>query len=324
VAVALLAVLGAARGLAQVAEAPAAQPAPRPEPASEGYARPRPPPPILVAVLPGSRVDAAAVTAAREALVAQVSPMAGGREVHGLGAEQMVSALSACEEDTCLGGILAEAGAQAGVLLRLTRRGRQLAAVLELRDPVSGTLRHDAPIEGNLPTEPADLPEPLAGLTARIASAVPSAPTQVPTLLISTTQDGAAVTVDGESIGESPVAPIEIADGTHEVIVRLQGYRAYRTETRIAPGQRARVDATLEPMDGEAAGDGDNPFTSGDGGGDDDLLSQWWFWTAIGGGAAVVIAAVIIIAVVASDSGDDMPMPQQPMGIPLPGIVGGM
>ena len=84
------------------------------------------------------------------------------------------------------------------------------------------------------------------------------------------------------------------------------------------------MDATLESMDGDAVGDGDNPFTSGDEGGEDDLLSQWWFWTAIGGGAAVVIAAVIIIAVVASDSGNEMPGPVQPMGIPLPPILGGM
>jgi len=354
VAVALLALMAAAPALAQDAEAPPAaeapaeeaaeaeappaepppaetppaepqaQVAPRPAPpADRRYARPRTPPPILVAVLPGERVAAEAVTAAREALVAQIGPMAGGRAVHGVGADQMVSALSACDGDTCVGSILAEAGAQAGVLLRLTRRGRQLAAALEIRDPVSGALRVEAPIEGELPTEPADLAEPLAGLSARIASAVPSAPAQPPSLLISTTVDGATVTVDGEDIGESPVAPIAIADGTHEVIVRLAGYRAYRTETRISPGQRARVDATLESMDGEAMGDGDNPFTSGDGGGDDDLLSQWWFWTAIGGGAAVLIAGIVIIAVVASDSGDGMPMPQQPMGIPLPAIQGG-
>lgn len=336
--------LGASVAGAQDAEAPpaeaAAEPAPAeaapaeavpvttqavtaPTPAARQYARPRPAPPIMVAVLPGERVPEEVATAAREALVAQLTPMAAGRMVRGLAAAPIVAALSACTDDACLGAQLASAGVQAGVILRIARRGRALNGTLTIHDPVSGTSRTEAPIEGAVPTEATEVAAALAPLSAQLASAMPTAPARPPSLLVTTTADGALVTIDGEDIGESPVGPIDIADGEHEVLVRLQGFQSYRVSTRIAPGGRARVDATLRPIGGEngATGDSSDPFAPSDSG-DDDILGQWWFWTAIGGGVLVVAAIIIGVAVATSDSGPQMP--GQPMGIPLPPIVGGM
>ncbi|MEZ4335748.1 MAG: PEGA domain-containing protein [Sandaracinaceae bacterium] len=339
--VAVLAIgLGASVAQAQDAAPPAegaqpAEPAPAdavpvtqqavtaPAPAARQYARPRPAPPIMVAVLPADRVPEEVATAAREALVAQLTPMANGRMVRALAAAPIIAALAGCADDACVGAQLASAGVQAGVLLRIARRGRGLVGTLTIHDPVSGTSRTEAPIEGAIPTDVAEVPAALAAMSAQLTSAMPTAPARAPTLLVTTTADGALVTIDGEDIGESPVGPIEIADGEHEVIVRLAGYQSYRGTTRIAPGGRARIDATLRSLSGEsgATGDSSDPFAPSDSG-DDDLLGQWWFWTAIGGGAALVIGIVIAVAVVASDSGPQTP--GQPMGIPLPPIVGGM
>lgn len=295
---------------------------PPPAPAVRRYPRPRPPPPIMVVILPGDRVPEEAVTAAREALVAQVTPLAGGRAVHGLGSADMVAALIACDDDACIGGQLGSAGAQAGVILRLQRRGRQLSAGLEIRDPISGTARQEV-IEARIPRDPAEIPAALAEMSAQLASAMPSPPSRNPTLLVTTTHDAALVTIDGEDIGESPVGPIEIADGTHEILVRLAGFTSYRTETQISPGERARVDATLvSAIGGAEGGGGDSPFTQRDEG-EEDMLSTWWFWTIVGGGAALVIAVVAIgLAVALGDQGTDMPL--DPTGIPLPPITGGM
>ncbi len=314
---------------AQPTEAERAPPAPAPSAAprvreTPRYARPRPAPPIMVVVVAADRISQEVSAAAREALVAQITPLAGGRAVHGLGVAEMVQAIGACTEDACIGAQLATAGAQAGVLLRLTRRGRQLAATLEIRDPVSGTIRAE-PVEGRLPMGVAELVEPLAQMSAQLASAMPSPPPGIATLLVTTTHDGGRVSVDGEDIGESPVGPIEIADGPHQILVRLAGFGAYHTETQVRPGQRARVDATLTSLtatdDGETAGQ-PNPFapTGGRDGGDE-LTGQWWFWAAVGGGAAVLLGVLIGVGVAASSGGQ--PAPMTPGGIPLPPITGG-
>ncbi len=336
----LCALLGAAPAAAQDAEAPPpaeAPPAPAqvavtaqaitaPPPARQ-YARPRPAPPIMVAVLAEERTPEDVTAAARDALVAQITAMASGRAVHALAAPDILAAIGACTDDACIGGQLASAGVQAGVILRIARRGRALAGTLAIRDPVSGTSRTAAPIEGAIPSAAAEVPAALAALTAQLASAMPSPPPGAATLLVTTTADGALVTIDGEDIGESPVGPIEIADGEHEVLVRLGDHQSFRTSTRIAPGGRARVDATLRPIgagEGGATGDPSDPFATSDSGGGDELTSQWWFWTIIGAGAAVLIGVAIGVGVAVADANSGPPVPAQPQGIPLPAILGGM
>ncbi|MBX3274551.1 MAG: PEGA domain-containing protein [Sandaracinaceae bacterium] len=331
--IALLVALGGAAPARAQDEAPSAEPPPEVVPVTTqaasreapGYARPRPAAPIMVIVLPEAGIDEAVVGAAREALVAALGPMANGRAVHGLVAPPLLGAFASCRDEGCYGGQLASAGAGAGALLRLARRGRALFGTLELRDPVSGSPRSTA-IEASLPATAGEIAAPVAAMAARLTGAMPSGAAPPATLLVTTTVDGATVTVDGEAIGTSPVAPIEIADGEHEVVVRLAGYPDYRTSTRIAPGGRARVDATLRregARDGASAragGEADPFAVSGDGGGD--VTSEWWFWTIIGAGAAVLIAIAIGVGVAVADGGGGTP--GQPRGVPLPPIVGGM
>jgi hypothetical protein len=307
------------------AEAPEAHAAPAAPAAEAPLFERRPPPPLMVVVLPARRVPDAVVAAAREALVAQVTPMAGGRPVHAATAEALLEAIEACEDDACLGAQLAEAGAQAGVVLRLRRARRGLNATLELRDPVSGAPRLEA-VEGALPRDADEVPEALAALSAQLEEAMPSPPPPPATLTVTVNVDGAAVQVDGHDLGTSPVAPVDLAEGEHEVVVRMPGYHAVRRRTRIGAGEQARVDVTLrevgvapEPTGGAIA-DPDDPWAQPrDEGGD--LTSEWWFWTIVGVGAAALIGGAIGIGVAAS-GGDQGPA--MPEGIPLPPITGGM
>ena len=138
--------------------------------------------------------------------------------------------------------------------------------------------------------------------------------------------DGARVQLDGEEVGTSPVAPVEVADGPHEVVVIAPGHLSVRRPVRVQPGEQARLDVTLQPMGAAAGGvdaSGELGAVGGGGGGGDDLLGQWWFWTAIGVGAAVLIGIAIGIGVAVADA-NSTPMQLDPTGIPLPPISGGM
>lgn len=278
----------------------------------------------MVVVLTSGRVPDDVAAAVQNALVAQLTPMAGGRPVHALGAPELRSAIEACTDDACLGGLLAQAGAQAGVIARLaTTRGRRVQASIEIRDPVSGTPRREA-IALELPAA-AEVPAALEAVTAQLEGAMPSPPPPPATLLVTTNIDGARVQLDGDDVGISPVGPVEVADGQHELLVTARGYLQVRRQLRIQPGENARFDATLTPIDAAAVGDASGSVdwqTDGAGGsGGDELTDQWWFWTAIGGGAAAIIAISIGIGVAVANS--STPAQLDPTGIPLPPITAG-
>ena len=276
------------------------------------------PPPIMVVVLPSGRVSDDEAAAAQQALVDQLGPMAGGRPVLALGAAQVRDAIAACEDDTCIGGQLAEAGVQAGMIARLNGRGRRpIQATLELRDPVSGVLRHE-PVAGELPRDTSAIPAAMATLSAQLEGSIPNPPPPPSTLMVTVNVDGARVQVDGEDVGVSPVAPVDVAQGTHEVVVLAPGYLSARRQAHIAPGEQARVDVTLEEV-GSGADLSAAMNESGSAGGD--VTNEWWFWPTIGVGAAVVIGVIIGVIVAASSGGGQTP---DPNGFMLPNIVGGM
>src|SRR5690606_33238404 len=136
--------------------------------------------------------------------------------------------------------------------------------------------------------------------------------------------DGAQVRIDGQEIGTSPVAAVEVTEGNHEIVVLAPGYLSARRQEAIEPGEQARIDVTLEAIASSGAGGAVDPLTGGPGepaGGD--LLSEWWFWTAIGGGAALLIGILIGVGVAVADSNQPPPMQPDPTGIMLPPLMGG-
>jgi hypothetical protein len=72
------------------------------------------------------------------------------------------------------------------------------------------------------------------------------------------------------------IAPIEmnVALGTHKIMVRNPDYRDFETSVVVAAGERKEVSATLLPPS---------------------IASRWWFWTSIGAGLAAGAAITVVV-----------------------------
>lgn len=92
-------------------------------------------------------------------------------------------------------------------------------------------------------------------------------------LEVSSPVAGAAVWVDGRRAGTVPVQSV-LGAGTHEVVVRREGYEAATTTAVVRVGETSRLDVPLSAPPG--------------------ITSRWWFWTGVGavvlGGTALTIA----------------------------------
>jgi len=72
---------------------------------------------------------------------------------------------------------------------------------------------------------------------------------QVGWVTIASTPSGASVTLDGKSVGVTPVAGLELGAGTsHSVRISMSGYEPYQTSFSVGAGEQAAVDGTLTPI----------------------------------------------------------------------------
>lgn len=307
---------------------PAATTTAAPATATTATATPPPgapmPAPIMVVVLTSGRVAVPedVQSAARDAVIAQVTPMTGGRPVLPLMAPALRDAIAACPADpatgpTCIGGQIAGAGAFGAILVHLSKRAARgpVALTLEMVDPVSGSPRL-TPLTGSL-TDAASAAAALQPLTAQLQGVMFSPPPPPPTLLVTVNVDGARVRIDETELGESPVARTTLVAGRHIVQVTRAGYVSSRRTIELVEGQNERLDVILSPStavsdDGGGAG---SSFAGGGGGGTP-LTDEPLFWVAIGGGVLVVAGIAIGVGVAVANSGP----PPNPMGIPLPPI----
>jgi hypothetical protein len=285
--------------------------------------------PVVVIGIPDRSVPPATLAAIRDAVVATLSPAAGGRPVVALPDETRIAAVAACRDAACFGARLNELQAMAGVLVRATRRSRTapIEVRVEVLDPVSGAARLAAPLALSVPAASEASPVAALGVgLAQLIPALPSPPPPAPSLLVVTNVEGAVVTVDGQEIGRAPVAAIEVMPGRHNVVVAAPGWASGNRMVQVGEAGLTRADFDLEPetatraaleagrswSGGAGGGGGSMP---GEPGGDDTPFYARWY--VIGGAAAVVVATVVIIAVAAS-SGD--PEIGPPAGIPVPPI----
>lgn len=279
-------------------------------------AGPPPEPPVVVVPMPGPNLTPAVVTAVRDAVVEQLGPVAPGRPTVALTDEQRLIAILECAAPACIGAQLAEAGAIAGVLVRLSRpRGRgPLAVTLEVVDPVSGAPRVE-PVRVEVPEERLEAPaEALRAATAQLAGAMPAPPPRS-TLLVAVNVDGAAVRIDGGEIGRSPVGPIEVPPGRHAVNVSRAGFVDTSRSIEVGRGEDARLDVLLEVDPSNVALlEADAALAAGGGGG----ARQPWYtrWYVIAGGGAVV-AALLVGTVVAVSAGRDDGGRQSAIPVPM-------
>jgi hypothetical protein len=94
-------------------------------------------------------------------------------------------------------------------------------------------------------------------------------------LKITVSRAGADVTLDGRSLGDSPVAAQRVLEGPHTVTVQKPGYVRWSTSLPVKAGQEATAHADLVPLQllGESA------------------RSRLWTWGWVSAGVAVAGAA---------------------------------
>jgi hypothetical protein len=273
----------------------------------------------MVVVLTGGRAPDDVASAARDAVIAQVSPMTGGRPVLPLMAPALRDAIAACTGEgqaSCIGGQIAGAGAFGAILVRLSRRAARgpTQLTLEMVDPVSGAPRLTA-LTGTI-ADAASAATALQPLTAQLQGVMFSPPPPPPTLLVTVNVDGAHVRVDDQDLGESPVARTTLRHGRHVITVTRAGYVSLRRTLELIDGQNERLDVVLSPSTAVSDETGTGSSVGGGGGTSTPLTEEPLFWVAIGGGVLVIAGIAIGVGVAVANSG---PAPS-PMGIPLPPI----
>ena len=286
-----------------------------------------PEPPVAVVPMPTGEVTIEMVDAIRDAVVAQLSGMVQGREVRALGNPAHLVAILECADAPCIGAKLAELGAIAGVLVRIHREpaapragsaARPVTVTIEVVDPVSGAARTE-PIQIEL--DETQLAAPAEALAPRVAELAPALPAPPPrsSLLVAVNVDDAAVSIDGEEVGRSPVAPVEVEPGRRQIAVTRAGFVSRRQSIDVGRGENARLDVLLE-VDPENAELLESDAASVGGGGgsgaqDGPFYTRWY----VIAGAGVVLAAITVAIIVLATSGGDE-QTGVTGGIPIPPI----
>jgi hypothetical protein len=98
------------------------------------------------------------------------------------------------------------------------------------------------------------------------------------------------------------IAPIEmnVARGTHKIVIRNPDYRDFETSVVVAAGERKEVSATLLPPS---------------------IASRWWFWTSIGAGLAAGAAITVIVLTEGPPDRGDIDPGQITAPAAIPGLV---
>lgn len=243
-----------------------------------------------------------------ESIAARLREAAPGRDVRAMRAVTRAEC-----DDVCVGARLAEANARVGVLLDVRPEGPTRGPIvprlsLHLVAPVSGQAL-GAPIAVTLVDgAPTFDPGPLV-------VGFPAPPPPPARLVIAIDVDGATVALDGVDLGASPIAPVEVREGAHELTIRAPGHEPFARSVEV-PAAGLRVDVRLVPAADEAArlaaAEAGTTFDAVET--SDPLWKKWWLWAAVGG--AVVVGLVVGIAVAASGGGGNgnaFPVP------PIPG-----
>jgi tetratricopeptide (TPR) repeat protein len=117
-------------------------------------------------------------------------------------------------------------------------------------------------------------------------------------LELSSSVDGASITLDGGEVGPSPVAqPIEVNPGAHQIVVSHEGFRTFRKAVVASPGKREPLRAVLESLVAVRVVEverREKPVP---------VYKKWWLWTAVG----VVVAAGAVTAGVLGSQGPQVP-----------------
>ena len=90
-----------------------------------------------------------------------------------------------------------------------------------------------------------ELRELVSDLAATVARKAGSVTKIAPTLVIESTPPGAAVLIDGEQVGLTPLE-LEVSEGSHEITVQKEGFMARTQSLAFEQGVRESLAVTLE------------------------------------------------------------------------------
>jgi hypothetical protein len=68
-------------------------------------------------------------------------------------------------------------------------------------------------------------------------------------LIIESRPTGAAVTIDGQARGNTPLTLNDLAPGDYHVLMSMPGYRTFTTTVRVVAGERVRAAASLTVLE---------------------------------------------------------------------------
>lgn len=126
--------------------------------------------------------------------------------------------------------------------------------------------------------------------------------------------DGATVAVDGVDVGTTPLAPLVLTPGSHNVTLRLDGYEPFARTVNAAETGNVRVDAELTPTAATAERlrerrSSNEIFDAGEPAAESSSDGKQWYeqWYVWAGAGAVVATAVIIGVVAATTGGENLP-----------------
>ena len=161
----------------------------------------------------------------------------------------------ACIDPGCLGAKIAAAGGIAAVVatLEVVRARRASAPAAEIQvtvawiEPVSGTPRTE-PFRATVTAE-APAATVLAPALEALRAFVPPPPART-TLLIAVNADGVDVALDGQRLGTSPLAPIELAPGRHTLQATHPSMRAASTASTSPPARPLALISSLRRTHG--------------------------------------------------------------------------
>jgi hypothetical protein len=87
------------------------------------------------------------------------------------------------------------------------------------------------------PAQPGAQPSP---------SSVPAAPlTDLATVVVQSTPDGADITLDGKFVGSTP-STVRLSPGDHTLVLEKPGYKTWQRTMAVSPGASITVGPTLE------------------------------------------------------------------------------
>jgi hypothetical protein len=188
--------------------------------------------------------------------------------------------------------------------------------------------------------------DPSSPVYAKVNERLQSLKSNLAYIAVQSSVSGAEVRIDGRSVGRTPLEPVAVAPGTHEVSATAAGRQPFRTSVDASAGKSVSVPLALAMaespkgsskaaaapppppppktevasnaeasqeegggQDGSSAQVADSPFsteTQAPQKEDESITSQPWFWGILAG--VVVVAGVITVVAVTSHGNDYVPM----------------